>query len=73
MGHISGRRAQYGMTPLIRAAENGRADCARLLLDAGAEKEAKNGVRARSGGGEGAVIWVLRFGVFVCGAGMDGL
>jgi hypothetical protein len=33
--------AQNGYTPLIWAAWNGHADCARLLLDAGADKEAK--------------------------------
>ncbi len=39
-------RAQDGCTPLICAAENGHADCVRLLLDAGADKEAKmTGVR----------------------------
>ena len=37
--------AQCGYTPLIRAAEMGRADFVRLLLDAGADKEAKNVVR----------------------------
>jgi hypothetical protein len=30
----------------MRAADNGRADCARLLLDAGADKNAKDRVRA---------------------------
>ncbi len=37
--------AQCGYTPLIRASEMGRADFVRLLLDAGADKEAKNAVR----------------------------
>ena len=32
---------------LICAAENGHADCTRLLLDAGADKEAKDVVRGR--------------------------
>jgi ankyrin repeat protein len=34
-------RAQYGQTALMCAAESGHADCARLLLDAGADKNAK--------------------------------
>jgi ankyrin repeat protein len=37
--------AQYGETPLMWAAEKGHADCARLLLNAGADKEAKSNVR----------------------------
>jgi ankyrin repeat protein len=37
--------SQRGTTALILAAVNGRADCARLLIDAGADKEAKNNVR----------------------------
>jgi ankyrin repeat protein len=36
-----------GWTALIRAAMHGHADCVRLLLDAGADKEAKNDVRGR--------------------------
>ena len=39
-------RAQFGATALMRAADNGRADCMRLLLDAGADKNAKDRVRA---------------------------
>jgi ankyrin repeat protein len=42
-------RSQNGFTALICAAENGHADCARLLLDAGADKEVKNLVRASAG------------------------
>ena len=42
-----GGAAQFGSTALIYAARDGHADCARLLLDAGADKEAKNNVRAR--------------------------
>ena len=39
-------RAQFGCTALIYAAQNGHANCARLLLDAGADKNAKtNDVR----------------------------
>jgi hypothetical protein len=44
--HIERRRAQSGWTALIWAAEKGHADCARLLLDAGADKNAKTNVRA---------------------------
>ena len=39
-------RAQIGCTALMWAAENGRTDCARLLLDAGADKNAADKVRA---------------------------
>jgi ankyrin repeat protein len=38
--------SQDGWTALIRAAAEGRADCARLLIDASADKEARNNVRA---------------------------
>ena len=38
--------AQIGWTALMLAAGNGRVDCARLLLDAGADKGARNNVRA---------------------------
>ena len=41
-----GRRSQGGSTALICAAIKGRADCVRLLLDAGADKNAKDLVRA---------------------------
>ncbi len=51
--HI-GTRAQDGWTALMWAAGRGRTDCARLLLDAGADKEAKNEVLARAD-----VPWVL--------------
>jgi hypothetical protein len=37
--------AQGGWTALIRAARFGHTDCVRLLLDAGADKEAKDHVR----------------------------
>ena len=43
--------AQYGNTALILASQAGHADCARLLLDAGADKEATDVVRASAGGG----------------------
>ncbi len=38
---------QGGNTALIWAAGHGRADCVRLLIDAGADKEAKDYVRRR--------------------------
>ncbi len=41
-------RAQCGMTALISAAENGRANCVRLLLDAGADKDHSDCVRANA-------------------------
>ena len=37
--------AQDEMTALLWAAMEGHADCVRLLLDAGADKDAKNNVR----------------------------
>ena len=39
---------QTGWTALLWAGWNGHEDCARLLLDAGADKEAKASVRGRS-------------------------
>ncbi len=48
--HIGTRvRAQYGNTALMFAAQYGHADCARLLLDAGADTNAQDKVRARAG------------------------
>ncbi len=47
-GHISAAAAaaaQDGRTALMWAAAEGHADCARLLLDAGADKEVKDQVR----------------------------
>ncbi len=40
--------SQDGCTALLRAAESGHADCVRLLLDAGADKNAKNRVRVNT-------------------------
>ncbi len=40
--------SQDGYTALIEAAWEGHAGCVRLLIDAGADKEAKNNVRRRS-------------------------
>ena len=48
---------QDGWTALMWAAGNDHADCARLLLDAGADTNVKGGVRAPSGGGVG---WGMR-------------
>ena len=39
---------QGGLTALMCAAEDGHTDCVRLLLRAGADKEAKSNVRRRS-------------------------
>ncbi len=41
--------AQSGKTLLVYAATNGHADCARLLLDAGADANAADNVRASAG------------------------
>ena len=38
--------SQFRFTALIRAAQAGHADCVRLLLDVGADKDAKEYVRA---------------------------
>ncbi len=38
-------RVQGGYTALLRAAENGHTDCVRLLIERGANKEAKTSVR----------------------------
>ncbi len=43
--------AQFGWTPLIRAAGNSNAECVRLLLDAGADKEARDNVSVGASGG----------------------
>jgi hypothetical protein len=37
--------SQRGWTALMRAAENGRFECVRLLLEAGADKDARTNVR----------------------------
>jgi ankyrin repeat protein len=43
--HIGTLTAQNGQNALIRAAMGGHTDCVRLLLDAGADKNAKTKVR----------------------------
>ena len=48
--------AQDGATALMLAAGNGRVDCVRLLLDAGADTNATTNVRATS-------VWGVAFGV----------
>ncbi len=40
--------SQWEETALILAAENGHADCVRLLIDAGADKDTADDVRRRS-------------------------
>ena len=44
-GNRRGNNAPIGRTALTWAAENGRTDCVRLLLEAGADKEVKDEVR----------------------------
>ncbi len=57
-GTLAHACAQYGYTALIWAAQTGRANCARLLLDAGAAQEAKSKVRASAGlSGRSVVVW----------------
>ena len=55
------RAPQIGYTSLIMAAAFGRAPVVKLLLDAGANKNAKNNVRGRRGGVRRTVfafLWV---------------
>ena len=40
--------SQSGYTALIEAASRGHADCVRMLVDAGADKDARDNVRRRS-------------------------
>jgi hypothetical protein len=51
-------RAQYGSTPLRYAAQEGHLECARLLLENGANKEAKDMVRASTLDAIAAARWV---------------
>ena len=48
-----GRAPQHGRTPLIIAVRFGRNVAAQVLLEAGANTEARNEVRARRGGAGG--------------------
>jgi ankyrin repeat protein len=50
--------SQDGDTALIYAADDGHADCVRLLIDAGADKEAKNNVRRRSLLCRGSILFI---------------
>ena len=61
-----GGAAQYGWTALIRAAESGHVDCTRLLLDAGADKDAKNNVRASANGGVRGIVELRWRWIVVC-------
>ncbi len=45
-GTLAHTHAQIGQTALINAASFGHANCAQLLLGAGADQEAKNKVRS---------------------------
>jgi ankyrin repeat protein len=61
--------AQNGRTALFYAAIKGHAECVRLLLDAGADTEAKNNVRGRSiasAVGRARVVCCACTGVFMC-------
>ena len=58
-------RAQNGSTTLILAADNGHTGFVRLLLDAGADKDAKNNVRGQSAVSAVARVCVLRKGLFL--------
>ena len=49
---------QGGYTALMRAATQGHADCTRLLIDAGADKDATSNVRRRS------LIWLSAFSFY---------
>ncbi len=49
--HIARAHSQSGQTALICAATRGHADCVWLLLDAGADKDARGEVRASAGVG----------------------
>ena len=48
-GTLTHTLSQGGWTALMRAAIEGHADCVRLLLDAGADMDAKHNVRASLG------------------------
>ena len=60
---------QFGQTALIWAAEKGRADCVRLLIDAGADTNATAKVRA-SRFGRVCGLWRVqcRFLCQICGS-----
>ena len=60
LAHLA--RAQNGWTALIWTALNGKADCARLLLDAGADTNATNEARASAGVLHAfCKIWIFHF------------
>ncbi len=64
IGTLTHTLSQGGWTALMRAAIEGHADCVRLLLDAGADKDARHNVRMSVGvvcgsGGAGAVVMVM--------------
>ena len=47
---------QYGYTPLHKVADSGHLDSVRLLLDRGADKEAKDKVRGEGGAVDGRCV-----------------
>jgi hypothetical protein len=55
---LFGTRAQNGSTALILTAQRGHADCARLLIDAGADANVKDEVRS-------SVLFVYRYACFI--------
>ena len=59
--HVPCGRAQDGSTPLHLAANNGRLECAQLLLDRGGDKDAKNNVRAQAQLPRSAACGLLKF------------
>jgi ankyrin repeat protein len=59
MGTHARALSQDGWTALMLAASRDRVDCVRLLLDAGADKEAKNDVRASAVVWEGALLLMV--------------
>ncbi len=61
--HATQTCAQSGLTAVMYAAAHGHLDCARLLLDAGADKNAKDNVRI---GSLRDVFCARMFGKFVC-------
>jgi hypothetical protein len=58
--------AQNGSTVMMIASENGRADCVRLLIDVGADKEAKDDVRVGRFFVEAPSYFLAPCCIFIC-------